>query len=162
MQTDQASIDAARALDIITSIVDLAGITRPGSKVTSVDYYAYNITIDNLGAQPIRSLIQTQSDSDFVVCSMSGSTTEAAAPVSSDVPTKLLFQVTDKSDGKKFFNEPVWGGMFLGAAGFPYLLPCPKVWRPNTNIEVYVENTNPALFALLVNISFSGMRIYYA
>lgn len=160
MPVDHAAEDNARALDIVSNVLDLDGIIRPGARPTAIDFYVYSVpSVVVAPATTVNTQIITQSDSDFVVMYMSG--LNVIAGVTTPIANNLFIQISDLSDGKTFFNTPTFAASVFGNRGFPYVLPCPKVWRPNTNISIGLTQNNAAVAALSVNLAFSGVRVYY-
>lgn len=153
--------DNARALEITSNITDMEGLIRPGRKPKSIDFYVYNAAIEGLTAVVTTgsTVVQTQSDSDFIHCfSSAGIGVDGGSAVGTN--NRAFVQMTDLSDGKTYYSSPAYINTAFGYGGFPYVLPAPRVWKPNTNIridisDVLVGATSTAYF------SFSGMRIYY-
>lgn len=137
---------------------------RPGKKPQIIDPFAYN---GSLNAQLGNSLatgstdqfvIPIQSDSDFLLTNMSGVLID---PVSHEAlsPRDVTVQITDTGSGKTFFSDYTNFSLVFGLAGFPFMVPAPRLIAPNTNIQVSITNNSGA--TVDVYCSFFGARIYY-
>lgn len=148
-----------RALDIAENSAYLAQYARKNAKVIGIEYYAYTTTIaaavQNVARQ---ALIQIQSDSDFVLTYMSATSFNTATGAT--VPINGTCQITDTGSGKTFFSAPTPFSLVFGQGGFPFLLPAPRVFSPNTNVKF--DATNLGATTVDLYLSLFGARIYYA
>lgn len=160
----------AKYLDILVNSPYISGVAKPGRKIADVQYYAYNGRIGSdavpLAANvPQISTFDTQADSDFVVSYISAAIQEVA-----DGPmiynANVAIQIQDLSTGKQFFNVPTALALVTGAGGFPFVLPAPRVFNPNTSIAVTGINRDPLLNTAAGPVglfyAFHGARIFYA
>lgn len=149
-----------RSLDIANSSTYLAQFARTGRNILGIDYYSYSTTMLNVtSAASATSLIQIQSDSDFVLVYLSGT----MLITSSQIPptfNSATVQIQDTGTGKTFFNQPALMGLVFGVGGYPFTLPSPRVIAPNTNVKFDV--TNLLAVAQDFYITMQGARIYYS
>lgn len=162
----------SKYLQILTSSPYLANVLKPGRTVADVQYYAYNGVIgfaasgvNLLPAVPQTETFDTQADSDFVLTFISAAVQETTGgPMAYN--DNVALQIQDLSTGKFFFNVPTVIGLVTGAGGFPFVLPAPRVFNPNTAIAVSATNRDTIVNAGagLVNLfyAFHGSRIFYA
>lgn len=138
-----------RALEITREISQLGAFIRPNQKLEAIDFFVYNVPVTVSAASTVRAVLQTQSNSDFVLCYMASSLVQGVA-----------IQITDLGDGKTMFSQPAYLFLISGQLGFPYVLPCPRVFSSNTNIAVDFVNqdtTNPVSLSL----ALIGARLSY-
>lgn len=162
----------AAYLRIMQNSPYLASVLKPGRAVVDVQYYAYNgvVGFASSGANLLPNVTQTttfdtQADSDFVLTFISACAQETTgAPMSYN--DNLALQIQDLSTGKFLFNVPTVMGLVTGAGGFPFVLPAPRLFNPNTTIAVSATNRDTIVNAGagLVNFfyAFHGSRIFYA
>lgn len=156
-------------LDILNASPYMRSILQPGRRAVEVAYYCYNGQIGN-AAVPLAPLVpqsvffDTQADSDFAVTFMAAAvieTTNGAAMYNDNV----AIQFTDTSTGKSFFNVPTVMGLVTGGGGFPYVLPAPRVIRPNTTLQVTAINrdtiVNGGAGPVSLYWALHGTRIFY-
>lgn len=149
-----------RALDIAQYSAYLAAYARDSKKIVNIEYFTYNVNTGALAAGAgTQSIIQIQSDSDFVMQYMSG--VAAVAGGSVDALPNVTVQITDTGSGKTLFSNPTILGLVMGAGGFPFLMPAPRVFAPNTNVKFDLVNQSGTNYGS-VSLSMIGARIYYA
>jgi len=147
-----------------------ASVLKPGRRVASLQYYAYNGRVGT-DAVPLASGIpqiskfDTQADSDFAMTFISASVQEVInGPMAYN--DNLAVQIQDLSTGKFFFNRPTSLSLVTGAGGFPFVLPAPRVLNPNTAIAVTGINfdtiVNAGAGPVGLFYAFHGVRIFYA
>lgn len=136
----------------------LKDFVRPGAPITAIDYFVYNANIAAVAANtPAQLILQTQSDSDFVLTNLSGAVIAAAAPTPRYPAT---IQITDMGTGKTYFNQPTLFEQVFGLGGFTFVLPTPRVLAPNTKLALDILSLVGASADFW--ISLIGARIYYA
>lgn len=162
----------AKYLAILTNSPYMSAVLKPGRVVADVQYYAYNgaVGFDVSGGNlllnvPQTNTFDTQSDSDFILTTISAAVQEVTGgPMAYN--DNVTLQIQDLSTGKFLFNVPTVMGLVTGAGGFPFVLPAPRVFNPNTSIAVTVENRDSIVNdgAGLVNFyyAFQGTRVFYA
>lgn len=159
----------SRYLGILNSSPYLKSILQPGKVALGVEYYCYNIQLGSVAVPlapnvPQSVFFDTQADSDFAVTFMSAAVFETnnGTAVYND---NVALQILDTSSGKTFFNIPTVMGLVTGAGGFPYVLPAPRVIRPNTTMQVSVTNRDAVVNGGAGPVSFylalHGTRIFY-
>lgn len=150
-----------RALDIAQNSSYLAAYARKGRDIIDVEYFTYVAETTSIAANggTLQSTIQIQSDSDFVMSYMSANAISAAGVITST--PNITVQITDTGSGKTLFSAPAQLSLAFGSQGFPYLLPAPRVFAPNTNVKFDFTNRDAAT-AYTINYFLSGARIYYA
>lgn len=148
----------------------MASVLTPGRAVADLQYYAYNGRI-GADAVPLANGVaqtaqfDTQADSDFLLTFISACVQEVAngAMAYND---NVALQIQDLSTGKLFFNVPTALSLVAGAGGFPFVLPAPRVFNPNTAIAVTAINhdaiINGGAGPVGVYFAFHGARIFYA
>jgi len=143
---------AARSLQMSSMSAYLTDFLRPGQDINAVDFFVYN----GIGTDSTVNFffIETQSDSDFVLVAIAGST----GPILDSGGPFVLFggplQITDTGSGKTFFSEPTPAWMVTGFNGIPFVLPTPRLLMPNTTLRVDVEYG--------YTLSLIGLRLYYS
>lgn len=150
-----------RVLDVVQSASYIDAVRRKDAKILAIDYFAYNVNVLDVAAAggTGNGIIQVQSDSDFALVYMSAAITDQVpAFIANPLAT---VQVTDTGSGKTFFSNPTLFGLAFGNAGYPFLLPAPRVVAPNTNIKIDVTNISAAT-VYDCYFSLMGARIYYA
>ncbi len=154
-----------RYLDILQRTDYISSIARPGKQIVNIDYFVYDIRIGT-DAVPIpngasgQGNVEIQSDSDFVMTYMSGGIQNAVNGALSFNFAALL-QLQDTVSGKTYFNTPTLMALVMGAGGFPFLLPAPRVLNPNTNLPSTVTNISGGN-SFGAYLAFHGARIFYA
>lgn len=172
-----------KLLDTVQKSSYIATLADPNKTIIGIEYYAYSV--DNWAAQggvTMQSLdgghdfpIVMDSDSDFVVCSMTGggviSSPVIGTPANGnrvvEFSPSVLVQITDESSGKTYFSAPTPLPMTAGAAGFPYLLINPRIVRPrstlNINASIVAESSVGAPLVMPgFFFTLHGAKIYYA
>lgn len=149
-----------RLVDTSLTSVYLAEFARQGQTVLGIDYFAYNSSASIRGVvagAAAQDIIPLQSNSDFVMMYMSGIANINGTI--SGLPNATL-QFTDSGSGKTYYNQPTLFSNVIGAGGYPFLLPSPRVLAPNTNVKIDVVNNE----AVTVDfwISLMGARVYTA
>jgi hypothetical protein len=153
-----------RYLDILKQTDYISAVARPGREIVNIDYFAYNTRIGT-DAVPIangavgQGIIEFQADSDFVLTYMSGAT-QGAAGAALTFNAQVPVQITDQGSGKTFFNTPTIMALAFGGGGFPFLLPSPRVFNPNTSALVAITNNTGGNLAGIY-VTFHGSRIFY-
>lgn len=162
----------AKYLQILSASPYLSNVLKPGRTVADIQYYAYNGVVglaasgNNLAANVTQvATFDTEADSDFVLTFISAAVQEVdGGPMAYN--DNVTLQVQDLSTGKYLFNVPTVMGLVTGAGGFPFVLPAPRVFNPNTAIAVSVMNRDTIVNAGngLINFyyAFHGSRIFYA
>ncbi len=141
-----------RLLDVTQSSTWLAAFARNTPDVLAMDPFVYNGNVLAVaGGASAEFIIPINSDSDFAMVYMSGQQIGAGT---------ATVQFTDTGSNKTFYNQPTLFPMVLGSAGFPFLLPSPRLVAPNTNIKVDVTNLSVAT-PMDFWVSLAGARIYY-
>lgn len=161
---------AQRYLEILKASPYLASVLRPGRQVANIAYYAYNGRIGTDAAPlangvPQVGTVETQADSDFVLTFiMAAVQPTAGGPFQYNA--NVAWQITDLSTGKPLFSADAAIALTSGAGGFPFVLPAPRVYGPNTSIQVRVTNHDPIMNGAAgpvgLYFAFHGTRIYYA
>lgn len=154
--------DAQRRLLQTAKVSDwLAGYARQDKKLLNIETYTYSQNVTNIGPTASgQGIIQVQADSDFALVEMSGAAINHATGAYVSTPN-IITQVTDSGSGKTFFSQFTLFPLVFGLAGFPYMLPSPRIIAPNTNIVIDVNNQDAAI-TFDVYYSFFGVRLYYA
>lgn len=148
-----------RYLEVLRQNSYIKEVARRDRKVIGADFFSYNINISAVASGAVSSgRVTIQADSDFVLAYMAGSQVVSNAVVASPVST---IQITDTGTGRTFFNTELPFGSVFGSGGFPFLLPAPRVFAPNTTILAEITNINSAAAADYY-MNFLGTRIYYA
>lgn len=158
-----------RYLDVLNNSPYMKSVLQPGKRAIEIEYYVYNGQLGSAAVPLALNVPQfvtfdTQADSDFAVTFMTGAVQEVTngAMVFND---NVAIQFTDLSTGKTFFNMPTVMGLVTGAGGFPYVLPAPRVIRPNTTIQVTAINrdtqVNGGLGPVTLFFALHGTRIFY-
>lgn len=148
-----------RALDIAEMSAYLAMYARQNQKIVDIEYFTYNTTTGPINAGGVaQSIIQIQSDSDFVVQYMSGVATVAGTTFYNPL---ISVQITDTGSGKTLFSNPALMNLVMGSQGFPFVLSAPRVFAPNTNVKFDFVNRGVTNYTS-VDVSMIGARIYYA
>lgn len=152
-------------LNVMQNSSYIAAVARNNQTIMAIDYFGYNAGPNNnasfsavAGGAGASALIPIQADSDFVLTYMSGNVVTNATGAIIPLPNATL-QITDTGTGKTFFNQPTLFGLVTGGAGFPFLLPSPRVISPNVNVKLDVVNNTGANADFW--ISLIGARIYY-
>lgn len=138
----------------------VADYVRPGVPVQSIDSFGYNSRFNVIPAQVgalQTNILQIQADSDFLCTGISAATVVAVQAVPS-----LLLQITDLSSGKALFNRSQLLRHVAGGFGMPFILPTPKVYHPNTNIQIDVTANEGFAAGTVLFITLWGARVYYA
>ncbi len=159
-----------RYLQILAASPYVQGILKPGRAVADLQYYAYNGRVGSDAVPlapgvPQTFTFDTQADSDFVVAAISASVQETVGgPMAYN--DNVALQIQDLSTGKRFFNIPTVIGLVTGAGGFPFELPAPRVFAPNTAIAVSATNrdviVNGGAGPVGLFFAFHGFRVFYA
>lgn len=157
-------------LEVLNDSPYMKSILQPGKQAVEVEYYCYNGQLGT-AALPLAPNVpqvitfDTQADSDFAVTFMTGAVQET---VNSGMTfnDNVALQFTDTSTGKTFFNVPTVMGLVTGAGGFPFVLPAPRIIRPNTTIQVTAINrdavVNGGAGPVTLFFALHGTRIFYA
>lgn len=156
-------------LDVLNNSPYMKSILQPGRKAVEIEYYCYNGQIGTAAVPlavgvPQTVSFDTQADSDFAVTFMTAACQEVVngALAYND---NVTLQITDTSTGKTFFNIPTVFGLVTGAGGFPFVLPAPRVIRPNTTISVQATNrdtqVNGGSGPVSLLWALHGTRIFY-
>jgi hypothetical protein len=159
----------AKYQQIVASSPYIRAVAQPGRPILRTQYYCYPIVIGALSVPAqvlalntdVTGVIETQSDSDFVLGYMSAAVQDNATGVLF-VNRDVTLQITDQSTGKNFFSQPVVMGLVAGAGGFPYVFPSPRVVKPNTGIAVTVRRRDTANAYSNFFLALHGTRIFYA
>lgn len=149
-----------RLLDTAQTSVYLAEFTKANANVLGLESFTYNSSaaIRNLATTAsAQDIIQIQSDSDFLMFAMAGSGNIHGTGLTAQ--PNAIIQFTDTGTGKTYYSQPALFGNVLGAAGYPFLLPIPRIIPPNTNIKIDVTNNDPQTVDFYV--SLIGVRVYY-
>lgn len=158
-----------RYLDVLNNSPYMKSILQPGRRAIEIEYYCYNGQLGTAATPlapnvPQTVTFDTQADSDFAVTFMTGAVQEITngAMIFND---NVALQITDTSTGKTFFNAPTVMGLVTGAGGFPFVLPAPRVIRPNTTIQVSATNrdtvVNGGAGPVTLFFALHGTRIFY-
>lgn len=148
-----------RLVSVLQANSIIKGVARKDKKLIGADFFSYNIRISALASgSSAQGSVTVQADSDFVVMFMAGAQFVSNAFVTN--PYSLV-QLTDTGTGRNFFNDALPFSSVFGNNGFPFILPAPRVFAPNTTILANVQNVNSAAAATYY-MSFLGTRLYYA
>lgn len=159
----------SRYLDVLNNSPYMKSILQPGKRANEIEYYCYNGQLGTAAVPlapnvPQTITFDTQADSDFAVTFMTGAVQEitGAGMAFND---NVAIQFTDTSTGKTFFNRPTVMGLVTGAGGFPFVLPAPRIIRPNTTIQVTAINrdtvVNGGAGPVTLFYALHGTRIFY-
>jgi hypothetical protein len=162
-----------RLLDIVEHNFSMGLYADPSRKILNIENYAYSC--ESFAAPGVNDISPTNpksfnlimdSDSDFVLTYMSGGATVNFAANQTKVQWNpaLLVQVTDKSTGRTYFNQPTPLPMIAGMNGFPFLMSSPRVIKPRTTIKIDASTANNDAQSLYNGFFFTlhGAKIYYA
>lgn len=161
---------AAKYLEILTASAYLAPVLRPGRPVAAVSYYAYNGRVGSdavplANGVPQTFNVETQADSDFVLTFITAAL-QPTAGGAFQYNGNVAWQITDLSTGKPLFSADAAIALTSGAGGFPFVLPAPRVYGPNTTIAVKVTNHDAIMNAgngpVGLYFALHGSRVYYA
>lgn len=159
----------SRFLEVLNNSPYMKSVLQPGKRAVEIEYYCYNGQLGSTAVPlaagvPQNITFNTQADSDFAITFMTSSLQEVAngAMVYND---NVALQFTDTSTGKTFFNQPTVMGLVTGAGGFPFVLPAPRILRPNTTIQVTAINrdtvVNGGAGPVTLFFALHGTRIFY-
>lgn len=159
-----------RYLEVLNSSPYLKSVLQPGRLAVEIEYYCYNGQIGTAAIPlapnvPQTVTFDTQADSDFAVTFITGAVQEVANGAM-NFNDNVAIQFLDTSTGKTYFSVPTVMGLVSGAGGFPYVLPAPRVIRPNTTIQVTAINRDTVVNGGAGPVTFffalHGTRIFYA
>jgi hypothetical protein len=162
---ERSLLDAIEFSDYIGSFAD------PSKRVLGVENYAYSVdrravNITDAAAQDFQLVMD--SDSDFVVCYMSGGARINIGPVVAngtrcvEFSPALLVQITDQASGKTYFNRPTPLPLIAGAGGFPFLMSSPRIVKPRSTLTVSAQGAVSGATFNDFMFTLSGAKIYYA
>lgn len=141
----------------------IQSIARPGVPIADVEYFAYVADFAAMaeGASATQT-IETASDSDFVLVMQNGS---SYGPLGSSGQS-LIYATATIAEGQgnnPFFSQAAPFQQVFGYEGAPFILPKPRVFRPNSRIKVTINfidingGQNQSF-----RCAFHGMRLYYS
>jgi hypothetical protein len=167
-----------RILDIVQFSNWIATFGEPGRTILGIESYTYSVdaqgvdlattTAPATGSQDFPLVMD--SDSDFVVCFLSGGAVISAPEIESpananrcvEFSPAILVQITDEAAGKTYFNVPTPLPLIAGAGGFPFVLTSPRIVKPKSTLQItataFVEGVTFSDFFF----SLHGAKIYYA
>ena len=156
-----------RIMKMLQSDPFIQSIARPGTKIRAVEYFAYPAAFETIAvAGTAETTIQTAADSDFVLVMMTGMAFTPA--MLQDTTTFALVQILEGQGNNPLYDQQWTNAPSMpffatfGYRGEPFILPVPRVFRPNSKIRILLNhvrnaNNNAHSFRML----FGGMRIYY-
>lgn len=160
----------AKALQILANSDYIQGVAKPGRVIADIQYYVYNGRIGTDAVPLASGVTQTQrfdthADSDFAISYIEACLQELAGGVMTYNGNTAL-QIQDLATGKLFFSVPTAMALVSGAGGFPFVLPAPRLFNPNTAIAVSATNrdtiVNGGAGPVGLYYAFHGTRIFYA
>lgn len=127
--------------------------------------YAYKF--ESLMGSTLNSLvipIQLDEDSFFWVESINGFVSFAGSPggfflPNADVTQSFKFLLENVSDSRRYSNDYVQIGDFMGFGPVPKYLDAPLIFAPRTNLNLYCQQSNFANNRV-VTVSLIGRKIY--
>lgn len=143
---------------------------KPGRTLIDAKYYAYDGRVGSDATPldldvPQAITFDTQADSDFVVTLVSACVQEEVNGAM-HYNDNVALQVRDLSSGKDLFNIPTPLALVTGAGGFPFRLAVPRIWNPNTSIQVTAINRDSLINGgegpVGLFFAFHGTRLFYA
>lgn len=127
-------------------------------KQIDTDHFVHTATWNPLGAgatTPVQ--VQFQNDSDFIICKQM-ITAYSAVGVLVLLPDYLV-TILLTGTGRQYQDAPQHVGNAFGTAQLPYILPEPKLVPGGSQMTVTLQNLTAV--AARVDISFSGMKVFY-
>lgn len=155
-------IDVAQASATVRDVL-MKNKTRKGQKLLYIQSYNYTAPFTNVAGTSAASVtnVQTQGDSDFLMCYMSGNLYNASTLARITAPYARL-QISDNSTNRTMFDKPVLFGLVTGDGGFPYLLQDPRLIPASTVLQVTLYNDlTVGPITVSGQVSFGGYRAVY-
>lgn len=149
------------------------GITVPRGTPTPVregepqsqyqeDYFVYGVgPVAVASGATAQGSIQIQADSLFVWERAAYYVTIANAAFASDtrpIPN-VAVQIVDSGSGRQLFQTPQPIPSVFGTGELPFLLPTPRWFKPNSQIQIQFTNFDAAV-SYNVRLSFIGSKIF--
>jgi hypothetical protein len=156
---------AQRYLELTNQDAYVQSVARPGAVIVKKMSYVYNVVIGQpqplaLAAGAVNASVTTLADSDFVLTYLSACV-NITPQGDMKVNRNLTLQIQDTSTGKFFFNVPTVMSLVAGAGGFPFVMPAPRVIRPNTTLQLTAQNRDAAQDYNNMFVALAGTRIFY-
>ena len=85
----------------------------------------------------------------------------AAQTQSSQVIPLVTVQISDSGSGRNMFNQAIPVPALFGTGQLPFILPTPKMFKPNSNISVTIANYSAGTTYRLT-LAFLGQKIFMA
>lgn len=133
-------------------------------KVISKEFFAYAIEFASIanGVSQTNS-IKIEADSYFNLQKLTyfADIGGAAQTQSSQVVPLITVQITDTGSGRNLFNQAVSIPALFGTGPLPFILPTPKLFKPQSNVSIQIANiSNSTTYRIALNLI--GQKIFMA
>lgn len=153
---------AERYFDLSNQDPYIQSVIRPGQVLVKKMPYEYGAVIGPslVLNTPMQTTIVTLADSDFALTSLAVGVNQTA---NGDLKfnRNLTIQITDLSTGKPFFSAPAVTSLVAGGGGFPFVYVAPRVIRPNSGLQIIVNNRDTAVTYYQMFVTLGGTRLFY-
>ena len=128
------------------------------AKTLAVDFFIYGTEYLPLGAgASVTNNINIDGNSAFAC--LSGQLVETADDDTTFLAQRpLLLSILDTGSGVVLSNIPIHADNWWGTAERPYFWPVPKIFAPNSTLQVTVQNLEAA--ERHVRLALSGIKIF--
>lgn len=133
-------------------------------KVINKRFYVYSVTKSSLAAAATSTHnVTIASDSNFLLTKMTcfADIAGAVQTDSSRVIPLVTVQLTEATSENAMFSAPTPIGNIFGTGQIPFILPEPKIFTPNSNLQVDLSNFSAATTYNL-RLAFIGYKLYYS
>lgn len=150
----------------------IASFGDQSKEIAFIDNYSYVISYHSETAlitqAPMTFPLLMDTDSDFVMTSMSGQTgyVNNASSGVTESGGAMLLQILDQLSGRTYFNIPTMMPLVCGDGGFPFLMPSPRIVYARGILQVTAQSafditpSGSAGFNRFY-LSLNGSRIFY-
>lgn len=129
------------------------------SRQLAFDYFAYGTDFTPLAANTTTTNpIAINSDSAFLVLSLCLTETDTTNLIFL-ANRPLLVMLSEAGGARNLFNTPQHVDNVFGTAEEPKYLDVPKIWMPNSTINVQMQNLDTGN-ARNVRVTFHGFKIF--
>lgn len=128
-----------------------------------LDFFIYPVLIASIAnGITATKTIQIEADSAFILDKISSfaSLAGAAQTEATKVVPQINAQLKDSGSGRELFNEPVPVSTFTGSGELPFVLPQPRVFVPNSSINMTFTNFSAAETYTNFYVALIGRKIF--
>lgn len=137
-----------------------AVIQRNGRKFIR-DHYVYVAQVKVLAAGAVLTdIINIETDSSFTLVKMSvmADTAGGAQTENSRIVPLVRLSIKDGGSGRNLQDEPVDISSIAGNGQLPFVLPVPRIFKPNSSISFSFENYSAATTYDTVSLALVGYK----